>query len=461
MTSTLNKLRFIDLFAGMGGFRLGFEHACHAQGITPNCVFTSEIKPHAIKVYADNFPASPIHGDITQVITDDIPDFEVMLAGFPCQAFSYAGKRQGFADTRGTLFFEIERILAAKQPPAFILENVEGLMVHDRTSSNEPIGRTLSIILDKLKQLDYHLSWQVLDAKDFGLAQTRKRIFIVGTKTSAINLSFPSKNVTLQQILESGKPCLDTKLTRLLLSHFKLDELHGKSVKDKRGGKENIHSWDLGLKGEVSEEQKKLLNLILLYRRNKKWAVGKGIAWMDGMPLTVAEISTFYDHPELQAMLSDLVQKNYLKYEHPKDLVTITENGITKKVRQPRTDIAKGYNIVAGKLSYGINKILDPKTITPTLVATDLDRLAVPDGEGLRKLTLVEQCRLFGFPDNFQLNVKDTLAHDLFGNTVPVSTVIAIAERIILEGFLGKTALETTTDLEPRNQSYYQLQLIA
>lgn len=458
MTSTLNTLRFIDLFAGMGGFRLGFEQACHAQGITPHCVFTSEIKPHAIKVYTDNFPNSPIQGDITQIAADDIPDFEVMLAGFPCQAFSYAGKRQGFADTRGTLFFEIERILAAKQPPAFILENVEGLMVHDRTNKAEPIGRTLSIILDKLKQLSYHLSWQVLDAKDFGLAQTRKHIFIVGTKTHALHLNFPAKRVTLEQILETGKPCLDTQLTRLLLSHFKLEELQGKSVKDKRGGKENIHSWDLGLKGEVTEEQKELLNLILLYRRNKKWAISKGIAWMDGMPLTTAEISTFYQHPNLQTMLDDLANKNYLKYEHPKDLVMITDKDIRKQIRQPRTDLAKGYNIVAGKLSYQINKILDPKTITPTLVATDLDRLVVPDGEGLRKLSLVEQCRLFGFPDHFQLNLTDSLAHDLFGNTVPVATVTAIAERLILESFLGK---EIVIPDEPQNQAHYQLQLIA
>lgn len=453
MTSTTNTLRFIDLFAGMGGFRLGFEQACHAQGITPNCVFTSEIKPHAIKVYTDNFPNSPIHGDITQISTDDIPDFEVMLAGFPCQAFSYAGKRQGFADTRGTLFFEIERILAAKQPSAFILENVEGLMVHDRTSKSEPIGRTLSIILDKLKQLDYHLSWQLLDAKDFGLAQTRKRIFIVGTKTHALHLNFPSKQVTLQQILETGKPCLDTQLTRLLLSHFKLEELHGKSVKDKRGGKENIHSWDLGLKGEVTEEQKRLLNLILLYRRNKKWAVGKGIAWMDGMPLTMAEISSFYQHPDLQRMLDDLTSKNYLKYEHPKDLVTITDKGTSKQVREPRTDIDKGYNMVAGKLSYEINKILDPKTITPTLVATDLDRLVVPDTKGLRKLTLVEQCRLFGFPDTFQLNVKDTLAYDLLGNTVPVATVTAIAERLIVASFLSRSSRSD----ERLNLAYYPI----
>lgn len=461
MMTPAKKLRFIDLFAGMGGFRLGFETACTTHGITPDCVFTSEIKAHAVKVYTDNFPDSPIHGDITQIPADAIPDFDVMLAGFPCQAFSCAGKRYGFADTRGTLFFEVERILDAKRPAAFILENVEGLVGHDKENATDSIGRTLSVILEKLRLLDYHVTWQVLDAKHFGLAQTRKRIFIVGTKTQAIHLQdFPKKVVALQDVLETDQPCMDTKLTQLLLSHFKLDELHGKSIKDKRGGKENIHSWDIGLKGEVSDAQKELLNLILLYRRNKKWAVAKGIAWMDGMPLTAAEIRTFYQHPHLQTLLDDLVQKNYLKYEHPKDIVTVTENGTNKKIRLPRPDVAKGYNIVAGKLSYEINKVLDPKTTTPTLVATDLDRIVVPDTQGLRKLTLVEQCRLFGFPDHFKLTVADALAHDLFGNTVPVATVEAVAERVILEGILGKISTKAPV-ASPKNQPYYQLALIA
>lgn len=456
------KIRFIDLFAGMGGFRLGFETACATQGMTPECVFTSEIKPHAVKVYTDNFPDSHIHGDITQIPADEIPDFDVMLAGFPCQAFSCAGKRYGFADTRGTLFFEVERILEAKRPTAFILENVEGLVGHDKENNADGIGRTLSVILEKLQLLDYHVTWRVLDAKHFGLAQTRKRIFIVGTKTQAINLQgFPQRIVALQDILETDKPCMNTKLTQLLLSHFKLDELHGKSIKDKRGGKENIHSWDIGLKGEVSDAQKELLNLILLYRRNKKWAAAKGITWMDGMPLTATEIRTFYQHPHLQTLLDDLVQKNYLKYEHPKDIVTVTENGTSKKIRLPRQDVAKGYNIVAGKLSYEINKILDPKTTTPTLVATDLDRIVVPDTQGLRKLTLVEQCRLFGFPDHFQLTVADAFAYDLFGNTVPVATVEAVAERVILEGILGKISTKTPVASFKNQPYYHQLALIA
>lgn len=430
-------LKFIDLFAGMGGFRLGFETACSKLAITPRCVFSSEIKPHAIQVYQDNFQDSQLMGDITQVKVEAIPDFDVLLAGFPCQAFSYAGKRQGFLDTRGTLFFEIERILKAKLPPVFILENVEGLVSHDKKDNNELIGRTLQTILEKLQQLNYQVSWKVLDAKHFGLAQTRKRIFIVGCQSSLISLeNFPIQQVQLKAILEKQKTVMNTPLSRLLLSHYSLNELCGKSIKDKRGGENNIHSWDIGLKGEVNSEQKQLLEAILLARRNKKWATQKGITWMDGMPLTLKEIASFYSHPNLKMLLDDLVSKNYLKFEYPKDLHKTMEN---KTTRQYREDLEKGYNIVAGKLSYEISKILDPECVTPTLVATDLDRVVVPDTTGIRKLTLIEQCRLFGFPDHFKINVSERLAHDLFGNTVPVPVVCAISERVIEQVFLKKT----------------------
>ena len=455
--STKQHLRFIDLFAGMGGFRLGFEQACAKTGYTAQCVFTSEIKSHAITVYQDNFPNSELHGDITQIHAQDIPDFDVLLAGFPCQAFSCAGKRYGFADTRGTLFFEIERILQEKKPAAFILENVEGLVGHDKKpNSNAKLGRTLSIILEKLQQLGYQVTWQVLDAQHFGLAQSRKRIFIVGHLEQAIDLKhFPRENQCLNNILQQGQACMDNKLSRLLLENYSLAELYGKSVKDKRGGSNNIHSWELGLKGKISTEQKRLLNLILLYRRNKKWAEQKGIQWMDGMPLTLAEIKTFYQHPELYTMLQDLVAKNYLKFEHPKDVVLVQENGKSKQVRMPRTDIEKGYNIVAGKLSYEISKILDPNGIAPTLVATDLDRVVVPDtmSNGLRTLTLIEQCRLFGFPDDFKLNIKPTLAHDLFGNTVPVKVVTAVATLLIRSAFADKITQQNPKPLRTKSFS--------
>ncbi|MBD2364144.1 DNA (cytosine-5-)-methyltransferase [Anabaena minutissima FACHB-250] len=114
-------IKFIDLFAGIGGMRLGLEQACKTLGIQSECVFTSEIKPTAVKVYHENFSGNNLWGDITEIYSHQIPDFDILLAGFPCQPFSSAGTKQGFLDTRGTLFFEIERILKDKSPFGFLL----------------------------------------------------------------------------------------------------------------------------------------------------------------------------------------------------------------------------------------------------------------------------------------------------------------------------------------------------
>ena len=146
----MNKVKFIDLFAGIGGIRKGFENAFEKMGYKTECVMTSEIKPHAYKVLQANHPDEEIKGDITRINAGAIPDFDFLLGGFPCQAFSSAGKRLGFQDTRGTLFFEVERILNEKHPFGFILENVEGLVTHDRKDLSKPIGRTLSVIINKI-----------------------------------------------------------------------------------------------------------------------------------------------------------------------------------------------------------------------------------------------------------------------------------------------------------------------
>ena len=331
------------------------------------------------------------------------------------------------------MFFEVERILKEKRPKGFILENVEGLVKHDLLNKNDEMGQTLTIILQSLKNLGYFVSWKVFDASYFGVPQARKRIYITGSLDSTVDLDgFQPQINSLETVLEKDKPLLQGKLIDLLLSHYSIKDLYGKSVKDKRGGTNNIHSWDIELKGSVSKDQRELLGKIMRARRNKKWAELKGIQWMDGMPLTIDEIKTFYEHSNLQEMLDDLCHKKYLKLEHPKDVVTyIDDKGIKKQKREYREDIEKGYNIVAGKLSYEINKVLDPKSIAPTLVATDLDRIVVPDGEGLRLLTEIEQKRLFGFPDDYRLNVKPKEAFDLFGNTVAVPVVKAVASRLL------------------------------
>jgi DNA (cytosine-5)-methyltransferase 1 len=188
------KFTFIDLFAGVGGIRLPLEE------LGGECVFTSELDKFAQKTYTANYGPHGLHGDITKVTNDQVPRHDILVGGFPCQAFSISGKRLGFQDTRGTLFFEIARLVEAKQPKMLVLENVKGLVSHDQ-------GRTFQTILGVLDGLGYEVSYQVLSAKDFGLPQNRPRIFIVGVrKDQGFKFIFPplpkSKPTRLGDILE-------------------------------------------------------------------------------------------------------------------------------------------------------------------------------------------------------------------------------------------------------------------
>lgn len=187
------EFTFIDLFAGIGGIRLGFEAA------GGKCVFSSEFDEDACITYEANFGEHP-SGDITKINASDIPDFDILLAGFPCQAFSIIGKKEGFAnETSGTLFFDIERILKEKMPKAFMLENVKNLTAHDK-------GKTFRIIMSHLEALGYHVYAKVLNALDYGVPQKRERIIIVGFRDN-IFFRFPEPvppefRKTLKDILE-------------------------------------------------------------------------------------------------------------------------------------------------------------------------------------------------------------------------------------------------------------------
>lgn len=193
-----NNFTFIDLFAGIGGTRIGFERA------GGKCVFSSEWDKDAQKTYYENFGEIP-KGDITKIETKEIPEFDILIAGFPCQPFSMIGKREGFKHaTQGTLFFEIVRILEDKKPKAFLLENVKGLTHHDK-------GNTFRIIKEALDSLGYHVYSEILDAADFGLPQIRKRIYIVGFRKDLFNekpnFKHPSgfsNEIFINQFLEEG-----------------------------------------------------------------------------------------------------------------------------------------------------------------------------------------------------------------------------------------------------------------
>jgi DNA (cytosine-5)-methyltransferase 1 len=419
---TQKTITFIDLFAGLGGTRIGFELACQQLNLKPSCVFTSEIKDYAIDAYQQNFDDSLVHGDITEIIPKNIPNFDYLLAGFPCQPFSSAGKRKGFLDARGGLFFTIIEILKTKRPTGFLLENVEGLASHNN-------GNTLNTILVTLRELGYQVSWQLLDASDFGVPQKRKRIYIVGHLKKTISLHhFVNKKASVKDVIEAGIDFKPTPFAGLLAKQFTPEQLNGKAIKDKRGGTNNIHSWDLELKGALAKEQKALMCEILKKRRYKIWAVQKGITWMDGMPLTYDEIVTFYQHDNLQAMLDDLTNKGYLTFEHPRELVT--KDGATH--REPALHVAKGYNIVAGKLSFPISKILDPNHVAPTLVATEAGKLAISTEKGVRKITVREGLRLSGFPDSYKLEgIAYAKAFDLIGNTVMPPVIKEVSLRLL------------------------------
>lgn len=188
-----SSFSFIDLFAGIGGIRLGFESA------GGHCIFSSEFDEDACKTYEANFGEHP-SGDITKIPASTIPDFDILLAGFPCQAFSIIGKKEGFLnETCGTLFFEIERILKEKKPKAFMLENVRNLTAHDK-------GNTFRIIRAHLEALGYHVHAKVLNALDYGVPQKRERIIIVGFLDN-VKFEFPSpvpekEKLSLSDILE-------------------------------------------------------------------------------------------------------------------------------------------------------------------------------------------------------------------------------------------------------------------
>jgi DNA (cytosine-5)-methyltransferase 1 len=193
-------VRHIDLFCGIGGFRLAVETAAERRGLEARCVFSCDIDRHCARAYEANFGDVPV-GDITAVEAGSVPDHELLVAGFPCQPFSIIGRREGFEDARGTLFFDIARIVAEKRPEALILENVKTLKGHNG-------GKTLGRILGALSELGYKTDWRTLNALDFGLPQKRERIWIVAMRDGG-KMEWPqggARMTPLSELLEKDPP---------------------------------------------------------------------------------------------------------------------------------------------------------------------------------------------------------------------------------------------------------------
>ena len=404
-------MRFVDLFAGIGGIRLGFEQALNELGIASKCVLSSEIEPNAQETYRLNYGEAP-QGDIYKI--QQFPKFDFLLAGFPCQPFSYAGKQKGFVDTRGTLFFEIERLLALHQPGGFLLENVRGLTTHDG-------GRTLATIKEKLENLGYGVECLLLNSSDFNVPQNRVRVYIVGIKGQKPKLTLKSNRGAVDShqykrllqmndmfinqstkvvgdILEANPPaaydCSPAFRSRLLKVAKKNDlSIHGLRLIDFRNGNA-IHSWDLGIKGECTPAEIAFMEALIANRRKKIFGTHQ-----DGKSLSLGQIKTFFDPPDLLTIIKSLIQKKYLR----------VRDGL--------------YNPVSGNMSFEVFKFLDPESVAITLVTSDAHKLGVFQNGRIRRITPRECARLQGYPDTFQHHPVDAHAYRQFGNSVSVPVV--------------------------------------
>ncbi|MBH0085062.1 DNA (cytosine-5-)-methyltransferase [Psychrobacter sp. SCQQ22] len=413
-------IRFIDLFAGTGGIRLGFEQALHELNINSECVLSAEIDKEACKTYEENFGENP-YCDITQL--SNVKDFDVLLAGFPCQAFSSAGKRLGFEDTRGTLFFDVARLIESNQPSLCILENVRGLVNHNK-------GKTFATIKNVLIDLGYKFEYRLLNSSNYSVAQNRVRIYIVAVKGIIPKITLPSdvgavdshafkenlinndlfhdnKSILVRDILEpnpSSHYNCSEEFTDQLKKVLKgdLSKLHGIRLIDSRGGN-SIHSWDLGLRGECNNHEIEFMDLLIANRRKNIFGTHQ-----DGKALSKEQISTFYLHDDIDSIINSLLLKRYIK----------EKDGL--------------YNLVAGNMSFEVFKFLDPDSISITLTASDSNRLGIYHNERVRRLTPRECARLQGFPDSYKLHPKDNFAYKQLGNAVSVPVIKALVKDVLI-----------------------------
>jgi len=405
--TNVKNINYIDLCCGIGGFRVALESFQKKNtNYNFNCVLSSDIKGDAIKTYNLNFNENNNKTDIFNI--NEIESFQLLCSGFPCQPFSSAGNKQGFDDNRGLIIFKIIDICKKYRPEFVILENVSNLIILEN-------GKSLKKICDEFTNIGYFVSYKKLNASNFGIPQNRERVFIVCSLEKCIDLDkikYVNPENKLDTIIDYKAKYTDieNKFANKILNLHSQTPLFGYKMQDKRGGKKNIHSWDIGINGYLSILERSLMNIIMTERRKKHWAEKKNIVWTDGMPLTLDEISTFYENDNLKEMLDNLVQKNYLRLEKPKKIVN------AKRVYDDNGEF--GYNICKGKLSFPITNILDPKATSPTLTATDSNKLAVIiDDKFIRKLNDNELKLLCGFPLSYNIP-NDVNKYDLFGNMV-------------------------------------------
>lgn len=407
-------MKYIDLFAGIGGFRLGIEKAGESlqrterrgvrlsrdksnieggdneqpetwrdrklkQSENFECVYTNEYDKYAAQIYEKNFGGTVDTRDITTIPTSDIPDHDFLVGGFPCQAFSIAGKRGGFDDTRGTLFFDIARILKAKQPRLLLLENVKGLLSHDN-------GRTFKTIISTLDELGYDLQWQVLNSKNFGVPQNRERVFIIGhLRGEPRPQVFPIRESDSPSIPEEG------------YSSGKGQRIRGSDISAAIDA--NYH------KGQGSTRQ--MIQSYMIHNVYGGFGEKKVREFHDYSP--TIRTPKGGGHLPMVAMKWQRTEKGRQARRE------------SQKQGRDYTPFSDGHRELAPSDRGAVGALTSQAIAKDSLIGNEMQ---------IRRLTPVECERLQGFPDGFTEGVSDTQRYKTLGNAVTVNVIEWIIGRM-------------------------------
>lgn len=408
----MSTLKVFSTFTGIGGFEVGIHNASVGRG-NVEFVGYSEIDKYACQVYEQHFKGVKNYGDITKIKAEALPDFDCLVGGFPCQAFSIAGRRAGFDDTRGTLFFDLARILRAKQPRLFVFENVKGLLNHDG-------GRTFRVIVSAIDELGYDCQWQVLNSKNHGVPQNRERIIIVGhLRGTARPQVFPitaGYSETINQPSEKGEI---VDLTRRSNKGYRVR-------KDKRAGTLDANYY----KGIANQERPGVIQINQPTFSNDRVYAPEGIS------------------PTLNTMQGGRRQPKIItgnpKYKDGKRTVVYTESDDAPTIRATQYKSGDNQPKVLqrsrGKNNGGEHELAP--TITGKSYQDNNHLMQKGEEVTIRRLTPLECERLQAFPDNWTANgvdhekgmivaMSDTQRYKMCGNAVTTNVIQAVFERII------------------------------
>jgi DNA (cytosine-5)-methyltransferase 1 len=410
---------FVDLFSGIGGFRIALE------SLGGKCVGSSEIAGPAIKVYHDNWPEDDNVGDITKI--EVLPEHDIMVGGVPCQSWSIAGKMKGFEDPRGQLWGDVIRLLNKNQPKAFIFENVKGLADPRNTVERE-------FLIEQMNLAGYDVRYKLLNAYDYGVPQNRERIFIIGAKDLS-DFQWPQECRSQTMLLDYMDGMEHLRINAVRNSDPAINQaatgnrltLHGERneffiFNDVRDGETVIHSWDIK---ELSKRECEICNTILKNRRSNKYGP------KDGNPLS---------YQDLLGLIPNLIEAELVKLLDAGVIVRFDQGKYDFKNRRQLSGIDGVYRIFLPNARFfsTLTASGTPDLIATTLISANTDEEyrrefieKIYNTKAYRRPTTREYARIQGFPDTHRLHSSDSANTKLIGNAVPPPLVKQVAQQLV------------------------------